>query len=198
LSSLAIAASSTRSRRAIWSFCTRSVVLVNNTRQPFSIRAMPSAAARCDLPPPGGPKHKRLAPFSSQASLAASACTCAFETIGTASKSNASLKEFLETGKRRLAGARSDVWRGEGSSSRGHRRPQGARDWPWRTGCLNMHEQGWGERGNAGKSLSATSPSLWSRPARTRGSSIPFFIARAREGTLIEIYIDARCFRKLK
>src|ERR1700685_4220875 len=54
-------------------FCTRSVVLVNNTRQPFSTRAMPSAAARCDLPPPGGPKHKRLAPFSSQASPAAMA-----------------------------------------------------------------------------------------------------------------------------
>ena len=49
--------------------------------QPFSIKARPSAAARWDFPPPGGPKHKRLAPFSSQASPAASACTCAFEII---------------------------------------------------------------------------------------------------------------------
>jgi hypothetical protein len=34
----------------------------------FSIRAKPSAAARCDFPPPGGPKHRRLAPFSIQES----------------------------------------------------------------------------------------------------------------------------------
>src|SRR5271169_3440427 len=46
-----------------------------HTRQPFSIKAKPSAAARWDFPAPGGPKHKRLAPFSSQASPAASACT---------------------------------------------------------------------------------------------------------------------------
>ena len=32
------------------------MVFVNRTRQPFSTRARPSAAARCDLPPPGGGK----------------------------------------------------------------------------------------------------------------------------------------------
>ena len=30
---------------------------------PFSIRASPSAAARWDFPPPGGPKHKSWRPF---------------------------------------------------------------------------------------------------------------------------------------
>ena len=63
---------------------------VNRTRQPLSINAKPSAAARWDFQAPGGPKHNRLAPFSSQASQAASACTCAFEIIGTAVKSNVS------------------------------------------------------------------------------------------------------------
>src|SRR5271163_4847885 len=38
----------------------------------------------------GGPKHSRLAPFSIQASPAASAWTWAFEIIGTAAKSKAS------------------------------------------------------------------------------------------------------------
>src|SRR5271163_227547 len=38
----------------------------------------------------GGPKHRRLAPFSIQASPAASAWTWAFEIIGTAAKSKAS------------------------------------------------------------------------------------------------------------
>ena len=66
------------------------MVLVKRTRQPFSIKVRPSAAARWDFPAPGGPKHKRLAPLSSHASPAASACTCAFEIIGTAVKSNVS------------------------------------------------------------------------------------------------------------
>src|SRR6516164_9645775 len=45
LSSLAMAASRASSRRAICSRWTRSVVRVNSTRQPFSTRAKPRAAA---------------------------------------------------------------------------------------------------------------------------------------------------------
>src|ERR1700731_2709428 len=68
LSSLAIAASRASSRRAICSRWTRSVVRVNNTRQPFSTRAKPRAAARWLLPPPGGPNNSKLAPLFNQAS----------------------------------------------------------------------------------------------------------------------------------
>src|SRR6478752_2636971 len=60
LSSLAMAASRTSSRRAICSRWTRSMVRVNSTRQPFSTRAKPSAAARWLLPPPGGPNNSKL------------------------------------------------------------------------------------------------------------------------------------------
>src|SRR3954471_10540864 len=60
---------------------------MNSTRHPFSTSARPIAAAKCDLPPPGGPNNKRLAPCSSQLSPAVSAITCALLTIGTASKS---------------------------------------------------------------------------------------------------------------
>ena len=67
--------------------CTRSVVLVKNTRYPFSTRARPMADARWLLPAPGGPKTRQLAPWSSHASPAASALTWAFEIIGTALKS---------------------------------------------------------------------------------------------------------------
>src|SRR3954469_13823026 len=56
-----IAASRTSSRRAICSRWTRSVVRVNSTRQPFSTSTKPSAAAKCDLPVPGGPNRIRLA-----------------------------------------------------------------------------------------------------------------------------------------
>ena len=72
-----MAASRASSRRAICSRWTRSVVRVNSTRQPFSTRAKPSAAARWLLPPPGGPNSSRLAPLFSQASPAASAMTWA-------------------------------------------------------------------------------------------------------------------------
>ena len=48
------------------------------------------ADARWLLPPPGGPKRSRLAPFSSQASPAAIAMIWALEIIGTASKSKVS------------------------------------------------------------------------------------------------------------
>ena len=41
------------SRRATWSFWTRSVVRVKSTFQPFSIRARPMAEARWLFPPPG-------------------------------------------------------------------------------------------------------------------------------------------------
>src|SRR3954454_12227683 len=63
LSSLAMAASRASSRRAICSRGTRSVVRVNSTRQPFSTRAKPRAAARWLLPPPGGPNNSKLAPL---------------------------------------------------------------------------------------------------------------------------------------
>src|SRR5262245_11202381 len=85
-----MAASRLSSRRATWSFCTRSVVRVNRTRHPFSMRAKPIAAAKWLLPPPGGPNRSRLAPLPSQPSPAASAVTCALEIIGTASKSKLS------------------------------------------------------------------------------------------------------------
>src|SRR5271165_6166370 len=85
-----MAASRRSSRRAIWSRWTRSVVRVNSTRQPFSTRAKPSAAARWLLPPPGGPNNSKLAPLFSQASPAASAMTWALLTTGTASKSKVS------------------------------------------------------------------------------------------------------------
>ena len=49
-----MAVSRASSRRAICNRWTRSVVRVNRTRQPFSTRAKPSAAARWLLPPPGG------------------------------------------------------------------------------------------------------------------------------------------------
>jgi hypothetical protein len=49
--------------------------------------ARPSAAFKWLLPPPGGPNSSTLAPFFNQASPAASAMICAFETIGTLSKS---------------------------------------------------------------------------------------------------------------
>src|SRR5207253_1295560 len=90
LSSLAIAASRASSRRAICRRWTRSVVRVNRTRQPFSTRAKPRAAARWLLPPPGGPNNSKLAPLFNQASPAASAMTCALLTTGTASKSKVS------------------------------------------------------------------------------------------------------------
>src|SRR5207244_6253549 len=67
-----MAASRASSRRAICSRWTRSVVRVNSTRQPFSTRAKPSAAARWLLPPPGGPNNSKLAPLFNQASPAAS------------------------------------------------------------------------------------------------------------------------------
>src|SRR6267378_1470691 len=85
-----MAASRASSRRAICSRWTRSVVRVNSTRQPFSTRAKPRAAARWLLPPPGGPNNSKLAPLFSQASPAASAMTCALLTTGTASKSKVS------------------------------------------------------------------------------------------------------------
>src|SRR5271165_6825894 len=85
-----MAASRRSSRRAIWSRWTRSVVRVNSTRQPFSTRAKPSAAARWLLPPPGGPNNSKLAPLFSQASPAANAMTWALLITGTASKSKLS------------------------------------------------------------------------------------------------------------
>src|SRR3954447_19056936 len=97
-SSLLIALSRVRSRRATWSRCTRSVVRSNNTRHPFSTRASPRAAERWLLPTPGGPKSRMLAPFANQASPAANAMTWAFETIGTASKSN--VMSVLPAGRR--------------------------------------------------------------------------------------------------
>src|SRR5256885_11071317 len=90
LSSLAMAASRASSRRAICSRWTRSVVRVNSTRQPFSTRAKPRAAARWLLPPPGGPNNSKLAPLFSHASPAASAMTWALLTTGTTSKSKVS------------------------------------------------------------------------------------------------------------
>lgn len=63
---------------------------VNSTRQPFSIRARPMAAARWLFPPPGGPNNRMLAPFVSQLSPAAIAITWALETMGTASKAKLS------------------------------------------------------------------------------------------------------------
>src|SRR5438874_6085593 len=60
LSSLAMAGSRASSRRAICSRWTRSVVRVNRTRQPFSTRAKPRAAARWLLPPPGGPNNSKI------------------------------------------------------------------------------------------------------------------------------------------
>src|SRR5580693_4165702 len=84
LSSLAMAASRASSRRAICSRWTRSMVRVNSTRQPFSTRAKPSAAARWLLPPPGGPNNSKLAPLFNQASPAASAMTCALLITGRA------------------------------------------------------------------------------------------------------------------
>ena len=66
------------------------MVRVNSTRQPFSTRAKPRAAARCDLPPPAWTEHQRLAPFSSQLSPADSALTWALLIIGTTSKSKLS------------------------------------------------------------------------------------------------------------
>src|SRR5215207_4426924 len=63
---------------------------VKSTRHPFSIKARPSAAPRWLFPPPGGPNRSKLAPLPNQPSPAASAVTCAFETIGTASKSKLS------------------------------------------------------------------------------------------------------------
>src|ERR1700742_2196053 len=84
LSSLAMAASRASSRRAICSRWRRSGGRVNNTRQPFSTRAKPSAAARWLLPPPGGPNNSKLAPLFTHASPAASAMTWALLTTGTA------------------------------------------------------------------------------------------------------------------
>lgn len=40
-------------------FFMKPVSLVKNMRQPFSIKAKPSAAAKCDFPPPGGPKRSQ-------------------------------------------------------------------------------------------------------------------------------------------
>ena len=66
------------------------VVLVKRTRQPFSIKARPSAAARRDFPAPGGRSTRDRLPFRAMRRLPRSACTCAFEIIGTAVKSNVS------------------------------------------------------------------------------------------------------------
>ena len=71
---------------------------VNSTLQPFSTRAIPIAAARWLLPPPGGSNSNRLAPVFSQASPAETALTCALEIIGTASKSK--LSSVLPGGRR--------------------------------------------------------------------------------------------------
>src|SRR4249919_3046563 len=61
-----MAASRSSSRRATWSFWTRSVVRAKSTRHPFSIRARPMAAARWLFPPPGGPNRSKLAPWPNQ------------------------------------------------------------------------------------------------------------------------------------
>src|SRR5512132_1420433 len=53
-----MAASRMSSRRATWSFWTRSVVRVNRTRAPFSIRARPMPAARWLFPPPGAEQEQ--------------------------------------------------------------------------------------------------------------------------------------------
>jgi hypothetical protein len=68
-----IAASRSSSRRATWSFCTRSMVRVKRIFQPFSIKAKPIAEARWLFQPPGSPNNSSFVPFSSQASLAAMA-----------------------------------------------------------------------------------------------------------------------------
>ena len=77
------------------------------------------------MPPPGGPKTSRLAPFSSQLSPATSAMTWALETIGTASKSKA--VEGLAGRQARLgevaldaaAGALGDLVLGQGGEEAG-------------------------------------------------------------------------------
>src|SRR5882724_3827498 len=80
-------AGSARSRRAAWSFWTRSVVRLKSTRLPSSTSAAPMAAARWVLPVPLAPKISRLPPCSSQASARARAMMCALRTLGTAAKS---------------------------------------------------------------------------------------------------------------
>jgi len=80
--------------------------------------AKPSAAAECDFPTPGGPRTSRLAPFSSQASPAASAWTWAFEIIGAASKGEAALTSVGEL----LLGERGNKARG-GRAFLGERAP---------------------------------------------------------------------------
>src|SRR5829696_2679094 len=52
-----MAASRASSRRATWSFWTRSVVRVKRTLHPFSTRASPIADAKWLFPPPGGPNR---------------------------------------------------------------------------------------------------------------------------------------------
>src|SRR5215210_3011518 len=59
-SSRLMAASSASSRRATWSFWTRSVVRVKRTFQPFSTRARPIAEARWLLPPPRGTEEEQV------------------------------------------------------------------------------------------------------------------------------------------
>src|ERR1700691_1450652 len=58
-----MAASRARSRRAICRRWTRAVVRVNRTRQPASIRAKPSAAARWLFPPPRRAEHDQIGAF---------------------------------------------------------------------------------------------------------------------------------------
>ena len=55
-------------------------VRVKSTRQPFSIRPRPMAAARWVDPPPGGPNRIRLAPASSHLSPATREMTRALES----------------------------------------------------------------------------------------------------------------------
>src|SRR5512132_1534426 len=110
-----MAASRASSRRATWRFWTRSVVRVNRTRAPLSIRARPMAAARWLFPPPGGPKRSKLAPLANQLSPAVMAITCALESIGTASKSK--LSSVFPGGRRASARWRSIRLRPRSASS---------------------------------------------------------------------------------
>ena len=71
-----------RSRRAVWSRWTRSVVRVNSTRQPLLHQRQAERGAKVRFARASGPNRSRLAPFSSQLSPAANAMTCALLIIG--------------------------------------------------------------------------------------------------------------------